>query len=326
MFSSIRRNLYYILESAHKGGVWRVVVNSLIVFLIILNVFAVILESDRDIYLQFYSLFYQFEVLSVSLFALEYLARIWVIPEKNKTQSAWKMRLKWLITPSAVIDLLAILPSILHYFIPFDLRLLRIFRLIRILKLARYFTAMQLMLKVIAREKRSFQAVLMILLILIIISASAIYVVEHNVQPQVFGSIPKSMWWAVVTLTTVGYGDVTPITPLGKILGAIITVLGIGVAALPAGILASGFASELNQRRQRMEQKFRQALMDENTLSLDERKIRRLRRSLGLSRDVAHEILQQVITEKRIQKGESEAQHAAELGYCPHCGKKLPHR
>ncbi|MBE2893925.1 ion transporter [Spirabiliibacterium falconis] len=319
MLSSFRRTVYYVLESSHKGGFLRYLINSLIVLLIILNVLAVIFESDRDIYLRFYSFFYQFEVISVALFSLEYLARIWVIPEKYKTLPAWKVRLKWLISPSAIIDLLAILPSIFYHFLPFDLRLLRIFRLVRILKLSRYFTAMQLLLKVIAREKRSFQAVLMILLVLIVISASAIYVVEHSVQPQAFGSIPKSMWWAVVTLTTVGYGDVTPITPLGKFLGAMITILGIGVAALPAGILASGFASELNQRRQRMEQKFRQSLMDESSLVLDEQKIKRLRRTLGLSHEIAHEILQQVITEKRLQKSEHETK-----GYCPHCGKKLP--
>ena len=158
----------------------------------------------------------------------------------------------------AIIDLMAILPAYLNLFVHIDLRFLRVLRLFRLLKLTRYFVSLQILLRVIQREKGSFQAVIFILVIMIVMTASAIYVVENKAQPEAFSSIPKAMWWAVVTLTTVGYGDVTPVTNLGRILGAFITILGVGIAALPAGILASGLANELNQRNRRLEQEFRE--------------------------------------------------------------------
>lgn len=203
-----------------------------------------------------------------------------------------------------------------------DLRFLRILRLFRLLKLTRYFVSLQILLRVIKREKGSFQAVIFILLIMIIIAAAGVYVVENKAQPEVFSSIPASMWWAVVTLTTVGYGDVTPITPLGRFLGALITILGVGLAALPAGILANGLANELRQRKHKLELRFRELLDDaEIDLIEDQEKIEILRKEVGLSKEQMQDILLELIHERKKEQLEQEKN---KYFFCPHCGHKLP--
>lgn len=146
--------------------------------------------------------------------------------------------------------------------------------------------------------------------------------VESKAQPDVFTSIPASMWWAVVTLTTVGYGDVTPITPLGRFLGAIITVLGVGLAALPAGILANGLANELEQRKQHLELKFRELLQNsEIDLIADVDKIEDIRKDVGLTVEQTRDMILQPLRE---QREEALKQEREQYAYCPHCGKKLP--
>jgi len=246
---------------------------------------------------------------------------LWSVADRDTTQSAWKIRLNWMKSGEAIIDLMAILPAYLNFFVRIDLRMLRILRLLRLLKLTRYFISLQILLCVIKREKGSFQAVIFILIIMIIMTASGIYVVENKAQPEAFSSIPKSMWWAVVTLTTVGYGDVTPVTSLGKLLGALITILGVGIAALPAGILASGLANELNQRNQRLEQEFRELLQVRGIDILhDEIEIERIRQKVGLPKEQAHNLIIQIMREKVLEEEESVRERKC---YCPHCGGKL---
>ncbi len=202
------------------------------------------------------------------------------------------------------------------------MRFLRILRLLRLLKLTRYFISLQILLRVIEREKGSFQAVIFILVIMIVMAAAGIYVVEGRAQPEVFSSIPASMWWAVVTLTTVGYGDVTPITPLGRFLGAMITILGVGLAALPAGILANGLANELELRKQQLELKFRDLLQScEIDIIHDEEKIDNIRREVGLSIDQTRDIVLQLIRERKEEEAEEEKRintvfvHIADISY-----------
>ena len=261
-------------------------------------------------------------IILTFIFSFEYLLRIWSAAEHEPFESAWKNRLKWVKSGGAVIDLLAILPAYINFFVPIDLRFLRILRLLRLLKLTRYFVSLQILLRVIEREKGAFQAVIFILSIMIVMAAASVYVVENKAQPEVFNSIPASMWWAVVTLTTVGYGDVTPITPLGRFLGAIITILGVGLAALPAGILANGLANELQQRKQFLELKFRELLQrSEIDLAADQEKIEEIRKEVGLTREQTHDIILQLIRE---QREEALKQEREQYAYCPHCGKKLP--
>ncbi len=241
------------------------------------------------------------------------------LPQHHDTLSDWQNRLNWLKTPSAIIDFLAIFPAFLNFVVPLDLRFMIVLRVLRLFKLTRYFAALRILLKVIMREKESFKAVLFILVILIILSASGIYLVENKAQPQYFGSIPASMWWAVVTLTTVGYGDVTPITTTGKILGAMITVLGVGLAALPAGILASGLANELNQRREMIESQFRTSLL-ENELDFEQHveEIEKIRQEIGLTQEQAQIIIHDIVKEQELQTN-----HAHSANFCPNCGYHL---
>lgn len=325
--TTLRKKVYQQLESENHNT--PTPLDWFLIILIVLNVIAVIIESNRDIYLAYRYYFEGFETVSLTVFSIEYLARIWSIPEKYPYLSASKARLKWLRSIDSVIDLLAILPGILHYFLPFDLRFLRLLRLLRLLKLARYFAALRILLGVLRREKSAFQAVLLILVVVIVIAASLIYVAEHRAQPEVFGTIYESMWWAVVTLTTVGYGDVVPMTALGKVIGATITILGIGMAALPAGILASGLADELRSRRQKIEQTFRKMLLDGEIDLHENVQFRRLRKDLGISKEHAAEIKEEVLRELELEKKEEareeeeSQQQKATYNYCPNCGQPL---
>jgi voltage-gated potassium channel len=173
---------------------------------------------------------------------------------RSKQQtSELKIRLDYVVTPMAMIDLLAILPFFLGFFIADDLIVLRLLRLIRAFKLTRYAHSMNILLSVLKYKATTFFSAFFILGIIIILTATGIHLIEGEVQPEAFGSIPKSLWWATVTLTTVGYGDVIPITATGKLLGGIIAISGITMAALPAGIMASGFSAEISRRRNRFQ-------------------------------------------------------------------------
>lgn len=319
---TLRKFVYNNLHNDDYETQFSRALNYLLILLILGNACAVLLESVNDIYLSYKIFFDTFENISIVIFSAEYLLRIWSIAEKDPFHSAWRNRLTWLKSGGAIIDLLAILPAYLNFFVHFDLRFLRILRLLRLLKLTRYFVSLQILLRVIEREKGSFQAVIFILFIMIIMAAAGVYLVESHAQPEAFSSIPASMWWAVVTLTTVGYGDVTPITPLGRILGAMITILGVGLAALPAGILANGLAHELEQRKQQLELHFRELIQHhEIDFLLEPEKIEEVRKSVGLTHEQTQDIILELLRE---QKEEELKQEREQYAYCPHCGKKLP--
>ncbi|WP_296282216.1 ion transporter [uncultured Acinetobacter sp.] len=318
----LRQFVYNNLHNEDYETLFSRCINYFLILLIIGNVVAVLLESINPIYKAYHVYFNFFENFSIIVFTTEYILRFWSVVEKNPLESETKQRWKYITSGAAIIDLLAILPAYLNFFVHIDLRFLRVLRLLRLLKLTRYFVSLQILLRVIEREKGSFQAVIFILLIMIVMSAAGIYVVESRAQPNVFSSIPASMWWAVVTLTTVGYGDVTPITPMGRFLGALITILGVGLAALPAGILANGLANELEQRKQQLENKFRELLnSSEIDLAKDEDKIETIRREVGLSTEQTSDIVLQLIRER---KEEELAHEKNKYCYCPHCGHKLP--
>lgn len=318
--TTLKKTFYHLLEEEHHRNLWGRALDWFLIGLILANTVAVILASEPDIYTAYATYFQWFEWFSLSVFGIEFLARLWCITEKSPSKLAATTRLKWLRSPMAIIDMIAILPGILSLF-GLDLRILRLLRLLRILKLSRYSVSLRILLRVLARESRSLQAILFILVILIIIAATGMYLVENAAQPDAFGSIPQAMWWAVVTLTTVGYGDVTPITPLGKLFGACITVLGIGIAALPAGILASGFANELAEQRNELELRFRTALIS-GEIDLNHRtKIETIRKEVGLSRQQAHIIIIDLIREKRLHERE-QALRGKHENQCPRCGYK----
>ncbi len=219
--------------------------------LIVANIAAVVAGTVPTVAAQWGRWLHGFEDVSVGVFTIEYLARVWTCVERPPYRHPFFGRLRYLASPLALIDLLAILPAYLTV-VTVDLRFLRILRalrILRLLKLARYSEAMQILGAVAVRSRRELALSAFLALVLLLIAASLMYYVEREAQPDRFSSIPAAMWWAVATLTTVGYGDVYPVTPLGKVLGAAISVLGIAMFALPTGILGAAFANELARRR-----------------------------------------------------------------------------
>ncbi len=221
--------------------------------LIVANGVAVILETVKPLEERFSTLFYAFEVFSVTVFSIEYLLRLWVADADPKYQGPIKGRLRYVLSPMALIDLLAILPFYLPLALTLDLRvlrLLRLFRLFRLFKMTRYVQSLRTFHRVFAAKKEELLITASMIFILLVLASSAMYAAENDTQPDKFGSIPETLWWGVVTLTTIGYGDVYPVTPVGKVIGGVFAVLGIGLFALPAGILASGFSEELRKQQQ----------------------------------------------------------------------------
>lgn len=201
----------------------------------------------------FRDVFRYFEIVSVILFTVEYLLRLWtsdIVFPNEKTK--FKSLLKYMFSFMALVDLFAILPFYLPMIISIDLRFLRMFRLsriFRILKINRYTKALSHISSVIKDKKDELSATIFILIFLVMISATLMYYVESEVQPYAYPNIISSFWWAIATLTTVGYGDVYPITVIGKIFASIISVLGIGLVALPTGIISSGFIESLSKKK-----------------------------------------------------------------------------
>ena len=288
-------------------------VDVFLIVLICLNVIEVILDSVESFHREYAEQLLWFEYFSIAIFTLEYLLRIWTCIDLDESDSRpyLKQRLAYICTPMALIDLLAIIPFYLSLFVSLDLRFLRVVRILRVFKLTRYSVAMQLLLQVFKDEQRSFVAAFSILFTLLIIAASGIYVIEHEVQPDKFGSIPEAMWWAMATLTTVGYGDVTPITPGGKFFGGLITIVSMGMVALPTGILASGFNMQMKRRQQKFTVLLKQILRDGIVTEQEWADLEVLRKELDLDKEEAELIIQ--LSEARKQN----------MPECPHCGEVL---
>jgi voltage-gated potassium channel len=251
MTGHLKRRLFQVLEAGHPGDRLSQVFDAAMVLLILANVAAVIAETVGTLQTRYGAAFWALEVVSVAVFTAEYLARLWVATEHPSLarHGALGGRLRGACGPFMLIDLLAILPFYLALLFPvLDLRVLRVFRLLRLLKLARYSPALATLWRVLVDERRALGAALIIMMGLLTLSATVIYHVERAAQPEAFGSIPSAMWWAIATLTTVGYGDVTPVTPLGRAIGGLVMLFGLAMFALPIAIVASGFASEIHRR------------------------------------------------------------------------------
>ena len=251
MVKRIKERLYEILEIAAVGDIASKLFDIFIMTLITLNVIAVILATVERFDSQYQYYFRIFEIFSVTIFSIEYLLRLWTCTINKNFRNSITGRIKYIFTPFAIIDLLAILPFYLPMIIPLDLRFVRavrLFRLFRLFKLGRYSKAVFILKKALKEKKEELVLVIFIVFLLLIIFSSLMYFIEKEAQPEAFSSIPEAMWWGIITLTTVGYGDVYPITPLGKILGALIAFLGIGMFALPAGILGSGLVEVVRKK------------------------------------------------------------------------------
>jgi voltage-gated potassium channel len=246
VWRSWRLKVHDILEVggwAHPAGR---VVNALIIILIFANAIAFAAETVDSVAQRYGRALDVFNDFSVVVFTIEYVLRLWScidIPLLSRLPH-WRARIRFALRPIMLIDLFAILPWYLSQIMGVDLRLLRVLRLFRLLKLVRYSPALQTLQRVMAHEWRALVGALLVMLILLLFSSTIIYFIERDAQPDTFGSIPASAWWALATLSTIGYGDVVPITPLGKLFGGVVMLFGIAMFALPIAILATGFSQE----------------------------------------------------------------------------------
>lgn len=248
----LKQSTYKILEKGSHGKAANRVFDFIIMGFIILSVISIILESIDEVNNQIGSFLKIFNIITVIIFSVEYILRIYISdlthPEKNKTISA----LKFIFSANGIIDLLAILPFYLPMVTRLDLRFLRMLRLtrfLRILKVNRYNNSLNLIWDVIKEKKPELAVTGFVTFTILVLSSFIMYYVEGEKQPESFPNILASFWWAVATLTTVGYGDVYPITALGKIISGLIAILGIGLIALPTGIIGSGFMSKIEEQK-----------------------------------------------------------------------------
>lgn len=252
----VKRRLHEILRVAGPDDRVSHMVDKALFALILLNILAVILETVEFLNTPYGIFFKWFEMISVFIFSAEYLIRIWTCTFEEKFKSPVLGRVRYILTPMALVDLVAIMPFFLPFVLPMTpgvdfrfVRAVRMVRILRILKLGRYSVTIQKLGRVLKNKKEELVITLGVVGILLVFASSLMYYVENSAQPDVFSSIPASMWWGIATLTTVGYGDVYPITFAGKMLGSLIAVLGIGMVALPTGILGSAFMEEIEEKK-----------------------------------------------------------------------------
>ena len=255
MYHATKEKVHGLLHPEIVGDSrWDKIINAFIITLIIANVAAVMLEtvpSMTDTVAE-RNFFHYFDLVSVIIFTIEYVLRVWSSNHEEKYRHSVWGRLKYMVSPGALIDLMAILPFYIHVFIGLDLRMLRILRLLRFFRLFRltaYMKATQVVVNVFKSKFNELMIALVLTIFLLIIASCLVYFAEHNAQPEDFSSIPATMWWAIVSLTTVGYGDMTPVTVAGKIFTGLILLAGVAMLALPAGIITSGFLEEIRKVR-----------------------------------------------------------------------------
>ena len=253
-YQKLRRRVYLVLEGGPAHGLLGGVVETFLIVLIIANVAAFTLQSVPSIRQPYWLDLEVFEVFSVAVFTIEYVLRLWVSIEDPllREKGRWNGRLTAALKPTMIIDFLAVAPVYFSVLFPFlDFRFLRMVRLLRLLKIARYSPALSTLGRVLMAERRALFGTLLLIICATVFAAAIMHAAEGAVQPEKFGTIPESMWWAITTLTTVGYGDEVPITALGRVIAACTMVMGLGILALPVGIVANGFMNTLCHLSQR---------------------------------------------------------------------------
>jgi len=248
---SMRQRTWEIVEVAKVGDTPSRVFDISILSLIFLNIIAVIIGSVQSIQTRWGFFLSAFETFSVVIFTIEYVARLWSCTVDPQFPGRFLGRIRFALRAMSIVDLLAILP----FYLPFcgiDLRALRVLRLLRILrvmKVARYYSSLVLIKQVLQSKKEELVLTSALMGLLLVVSSSVLYHCENAVQPNAFSSIPATMWWSIATLTTVGYGDIYPITGLGRFFASIIAILGIGMFALPTGIIGAGFIEAIQKKK-----------------------------------------------------------------------------
>ena len=298
MYRHIKQSVFRVIQPAQGYDLPSKIFDCAIMFLIALSIIGIFLVTF-DLPPRISKCVEILEVWSIVIFTAEYLLRIWTADLLYPQLSPWKARLKYVVSGMAIIDLLAILPFYLPRILPIKLLGLRVFRLVRVqrlFKLQRYSDSLNSITSVFKSKARDIATSFFVVLLLLTVSSLFIYYAEHDAQPENFRNAFSGLWWAVATLTTVGYGDIYPITPLGRFLGAIIAILGIGVVAVPTSILSAGFMETLNKQI---------AEAEEAEKAKDEKQNAK-------AADGGHD-----------HTAASADSKFEQPQYCPHCGKKL---
>ena len=284
--SSVKRFVAAIFDRSQKPTKLSYAVNFFLFSLIILNVAAITLESIASVRNRWHAELIAFELVSVCIFSLEYILRIWSAPENGDLtgETSKEKRKAYVLSFTGLIDLLAILPYLLQLVgLSADMRMLRVLRLARLLKISHYTSALEDLMSAIYSERKAFLAALYLLVLALFLSSSLIYVAENEVQPDVFSSIPETMWWSIVTLTTVGYGDVSPVTTVGKLIGAATAMMGVCSIALLTGIIGAGFSNQMSKKKATVMSKVSEVLEDGVITEKEAEELSSLQTKLNLS-------------------------------------------
>jgi voltage-gated potassium channel len=249
---SVRRRLYEALEPQAHGRQGLSTANRLVCAFILLSAAAAVLETERPLAETYAGMFLAAEIVFTAFFAVEYVLRVWISAENPKYGPGLLGRIRYMVSPLAILDLIAFAPALLIAggSETFLLRLIRLIRILRLARLGRFSTAMQYLAEAVRSRGYELGITVGIAIALVVASSTLLYLVEGDTQPDAFGSIPRAMWWAIVTLTTVGYGDVYPATALGKIIAGVTALAGIGLIAMPTGILAAAFSDAVQRGKQ----------------------------------------------------------------------------
>ncbi|MEY3041964.1 MAG: hypothetical protein RLZZ174_1046, partial [Pseudomonadota bacterium] len=259
---------------------------------IVLNLVAISLESVDSLAELYHPYFFAFELLSVAIFGLEYALRLWAAPASGAGPTPLRARLRYALSFHGLVDLIAILPSLVAFFATgADLRWLRVLRMLRLFKISHYNSALEDLFSALREEKSSFAAALYLFLIAFFIASTLMHLAERTLQPEHFGSIPAAMWWSIITLTTVGYGDVSPLSILGKIIGGGTALMGVCTVALLTGIMANAFANQVQGRRTIFEAEVAHALEDGTITEDEQRLLDELRTRFDFSEEYARAII-----------------------------------
>lgn len=296
-----RQKVFSLLHPTSTSGPLHRYIDHVIITAVLVSVMSIILETVPEIHAIFGPEFKLLEWVTVGIFTIEYVARIYSCCELEEYEHPIKGRLRYMMSVSALIDLLAISPFYfdLIFHENFDLRFLRVFRLSRLLKLTRYTGTLNTLFKAVQREHRVLFASAFMMLLLVILTASLGFELEHAAQPDKFESIPATMYWAVITLASVGYGDITPVTPLGRAMTVVISLIGIGIFAIPAGLMASAFTDQLRIDRETFENEFRKAVADGRYSAHDRQALDAEAERLHLTPQDVNRIMERVRNEMR---------------------------
>lgn len=301
---SFRQKVHAIVFPSEFGGTVHKIFDVFIAVWVLLSVMAVILESVKSINYILHLQFVILDAVAVAIFTVEYCMRLYACVEEPGFKGAWTGRLKQAKSPSTFIDFLAILPFFLEVFLHhlIDLRFLRVFRLARLLKLTRGSDATAVLVKVVVREWPVMGAATFIMLILLVLTASLGYLFEYDAQPDKFENIPTSIYWAVITLASVGYGDISPVTPMGRAITSVLALLGIGIFAIPAALLASAFSDELVKEREQLKANLFGMLKDGHISDDEAAIIRSEAKRLHLTLSEINALIEVVVKEHELEE------------------------